>query len=190
MSIWIAARPQINIPGLIDSGKDECHITLAFLGKQANPGIVKEALETKQFDYQQNVWPDEPIVSEITGTAQWVIPGGKMFQVALVQPSIPKVGSTDIYDLRTRLVNKLAMADIKVNDAFPFIPHITLKAIERDETRPTPLQRIATRYMFLIDKLYVCFTNPAYIADPELWTTDYDPKTPEHVNWQLGQPTP
>lgn len=191
MSVWIAARPQVVIPGVIDSNENECHITLAFLGSKVDPRKVKEGLETKQFNYQQNIWPDEPIVCEVTGTAQWVIPqGNRSFQVALVQPSIPKVGSTDIYDLRTRLVNKLNMIHAEPKDTFPFLPHITLPWRDASRDAPNGTPTVKTRHMFLIDKLYVCFTNPNYVTDSSMRTISDDPFEPEYISWELGQPIP
>ena len=49
VTTWIAARPQLVIPGLIDSTQYECHLTLAFLG-DADPAAVKAAVDAGRSD--------------------------------------------------------------------------------------------------------------------------------------------
>ena len=191
VTTWIAARPQLVIPGLIDSTQYECHLTLAFLG-DADPAAVKAKLEDPAIGYYPHHvgWPQEPLVCEATGTAEWVIPDSRRFQVIIVQPSIPAVGRS-IYDERERIKTKLEFASgdndhevYKVNDAFPFIPHITMpfRAPTRDKSG---LPILDTRRMFIIDKLYVCFSNPDYIEQD-----GQNNGVPSHINWEIGKEIP
>lgn len=187
---WIAARPRLVIPGLIDSTQNECHLTMVFLG-DVDPVAVKAKLEDPKIGYYNYTsWPQEPLVCEATGTAEWVIPDSRRFQVIIVQPSIPAVGRS-IYDERERIKTKLEFptADgehevFKANDAFPFIPHVTMPF--RPPTRDkSGLPIIDTRHMFVIDKLYVCFENPEYPGFDAP-----DKPSSSHVNWEIGKETP
>src|SRR5690606_35925331 len=67
---WIEARPKLIIPGIINSLKDECHITLAYLG-DVSPEEVAKALQPSDKSVYYNV-PYEPILCEAHGTARWV----------------------------------------------------------------------------------------------------------------------
>jgi 2'-5' RNA ligase len=153
---WIEARPKLIIPGIINSRKDECHITLAYLG-DVNPEEVAKALQPSDKSVYYNV-PYEPILCEAHGTARWVNADGDHVDVLLVSPPIPKLQTNTIYAERDRIVGKLRADGVKVDDLYPFVPHITLPNGWPADPN-TILQTLETRVMFAIDKLYVSYTE-------------------------------
>lgn len=151
---WIEARPSLHIPGLIDSRTDECHITLAYLG-DVDPEKVAEALNS---DAMYTNIPYEPILSEAHGTARWMNADGDHVDVILVSPPIPKIGNHTIYTERERIMQRLASADIVVDDLYPFVPHITMPGGWPADPKKM-LWTIKARTMFAIDRIYVSYTE-------------------------------
>lgn len=157
MGVWIAARPKLHIPGLINSRVDECHITLGYLGKVDPDDVMAKMQEGSQF-YRSNYWPHQPVICEISGLARWISAEGYHVDVALVAPPIPKLeGSSDIYDLH-RQVQAKVKSDFPVDETYPFVPHITLpNGFDVEATKQRPV--LHSRVMFSITELYVCHTS-------------------------------
>lgn len=172
MGTWIEARPKLVIPGVLNSlSGDECHITMAYLG-DADPTTVHEMMTdvgTKPL-YANSSWPSYgPIVCEISGTAAWRDGNNKLFRVALVQPAVGLLGLHDLYNERDRIINNLkarsGQADypeVRVDETYPFIPHITLPERWQDQITEDGkvnihrnLPELSARVMFVIDAFYV-----------------------------------
>lgn len=119
--VYIAARPKLVVPGLLDHREADVHITMAYLGDQ-DLDAVMAALAEKQY----HRWPNSPILCQINGTAQWVNAEGGFVQVALVQPVIPRIQEHDIYKEREHMLSSLSAAGIYPDKTYPFVPHITL----------------------------------------------------------------
>lgn len=158
MGSWIEARPKLHIPGLIDSQKDECHITLAYLG-DADPADVMGLMQENGQVYRGGYWPSSPVISEVSGLARWITGDGDHVDVALISPPIPKIdGVSNIYDLQERVYNKVNR-EFPVDQTYPFVPHITLPGgfgVDPISARKT----LHARYMFSITELYVSHTTP------------------------------
>lgn len=120
--VYIAARPNLIITGLLDYRQDEVHITMLYLGEVEDVDTVRAALN----DSAYRRWPTEPVLCQIHGTGQWLTVEGGCVQVALVQPVLPRIQNHDIYDERRNMERALNGVGIKVDDTYPFVPHITL----------------------------------------------------------------
>lgn len=145
---FIAARPQLHIPGIIDSRTDEVHITLAYL-KDVEIDAVFEALNTDLY----RGWPTQPILSSVHGSAQWLNNDGAFVSVLLVQPVAKSISRHNIYDERARIESSLLKNKIKLDDTYPFVPHIT-KAFSDTPLRPPVVE---APVMFAIDTLYLSY---------------------------------
>lgn len=145
---FIAARPQLHIPGIIDSRMDEVHITLAYL-KDVEIDAVFEALNTDLY----RGWPTQPILSSVHGSAQWLNNDGAFVSVLLVQPVAKSISRHNIYDERARIESSLLKNKIKLDDTYPFVPHIT-KAFSDTPLRPPVVE---APVMFAIDTLYLSY---------------------------------
>lgn len=148
VNAYIAARPQLHIPGIIDSRKDEVHITLAYL-KDVEVSEVFEALNTDLY----RGWPTSPVLSNVHGSAQWLNNDGDFVSVLLVQPVPKTIARHSIYDERMRIESALLKKNIKLDDTYPFVPHITLSFSE-SPIRPAIIE---APVMFAIDTLYLSF---------------------------------
>jgi len=120
--VYIAARPDLHIPGMLNSREDEVHITMLYLGEVEDVDKVREALN----DSAHRRWPTEPTLCQVYGTGQWVTVGGDFVQVALVQPVLPRIQGHDIYAERYRMERCLSAFGIKHDTTYPFVPHITI----------------------------------------------------------------
>lgn len=145
---FIAARPQLHIPGVIDSRVDEVHITLAYL-KDVEITQVHEALNEDLY----RGWPTAPVLSSVHGSAQWLNNDGAFVSVLLVQPVAKSISRHNIYDERARIESSLLKNKIKLDDTYPFVPHIT-KAFSDEPMRPAT---IIAPVMFAIDTLYLSY---------------------------------
>lgn len=165
---FIAARPQLHIPGIIDSRVDEVHITLAYL-KDVEIDAVFEALNTDLY----RGWPTSPILCNVHGSAQWLNNDGAFVSVLLVQPVAKSISRHSIYDERARIESSLLKNKIKLDDTYPFVPHIT-KEFSDEPMRPAT---VIAPVMFAIDTLYIShqesdgeggtrWSNEALMASP------------------------
>lgn len=146
VNAYIAARPQLHIPGIIDSRVDEVHITLGYL-KDVEIDKVFESLNTDLY----RGWPTSPILSNVHGSAQWLNNEGSFVSVLLVQPVAKTIARHSIYDERARIESSLLKNNIKLDDTYPFVPHITLE-FSANPIRPAIVE---APVMFAIDTLYL-----------------------------------
>lgn len=153
---WIEARPNLHIPGLIDSRTDECHITMVYLG-DIDPEEVVSVLKGNT-DGWGSAMPYETILCEAHGTARWMNADGDHVDVILVSPPIPKIGHHTIYTERDRLLTRLRGGKVEVDDLYPFVPHITIPGGWPADPKKM-LWTIKARTMFAVDKLFVSYTE-------------------------------
>jgi 2'-5' RNA ligase len=173
MGTWIEARPNLVIPGIINTYEgDEAHITMAYLG-DANPAQVQKMMQdTEAKPYLNHGWPAYgSLLCDISGTAQWRDAKNNLFRVLLVQPSLLMPNNPTIYEEQNRIVAKLTSLSgidgfpvVSVDKTYPFVPHITLPDKWQDNSKErcnhgvqysTHLPVISGRVVFGIDALYV-----------------------------------
>lgn len=169
MSTWISTRPNLVIPGVLDTYKgDEAHVTLAYLGDVEHDEVLEVMRSTEAVPgfYATPGWKSEPIVAEISGFAHWRDASNKLFRVALVSPVIPAVTDGSVYSLRGTLMRYLSTQKFAVDGTYPFIPHITLPDRYQEGPEPHPrcqhgqqyniaVPYISQRTMFNLGDLYV-----------------------------------
>jgi len=143
MAVWVSTRPSVQSQ-LIDSTKQEVHITLAFI-----QGVsFSSVFDTVSYWWDCSRYSDWnfPIAANITGMATWIVPH-KYVKVALVETE-----SNTLHRMREDLVAFLNIDTPCVDSTYPFTPHVTL----RESTQPfhyVPLLR--EKIPFTIDNLYV-----------------------------------
>lgn len=147
MGIWISTRPDVVVPGVLDTSRQEAHITLAYLcGKthtdqQATFDNLKKWLET-------NIRPKR-MRARVNGLATWIVPGmaEPYYLVALVATN-----RALLHNWRSELAIRMDQAGFHLNNDFPFLPHITIGHADLPYVKMPVLQDPAE---FWLNNLYV-----------------------------------
>lgn len=149
MGIWVSTRPQLQVPGLIDSGQQEAHITLAYLDKKIHrkddePNIFSELKAWLTDDIKP-----KKIAAQVHGVATWIVPQAaeKYYLVALVS-----TGRGLLHRWRADLVTSIEDGVFALNEDYPFLPHIT---VAKSFAPYTQIPQLDWPVRFSIDNLYV-----------------------------------
>lgn len=148
MGVWISTRPNVMVPGVLDSSQQEAHITLAYLDKRGYRGNTeKQVFNMLKERLVQDTSP-KSMVAYINGLATWIVPGGPepYYLVALVSSN-----HSLLHRWREEIMFSLD-PDFQVNTDYPFLPHITIGCTDLPYSRVPILEN---RVKFNIDNLYV-----------------------------------
>lgn len=145
MGVWISTRPDINIPGVINSENQETHITLIYLDKKAHPDSEQTFLQTKEW-LTADTKPRQA-VAYLNGIATWIVPRTEAPYVLAATVTSPA-----LHNWRNKLAEQITGAGMKISKTFTFNPHITL------ERSRTPYEKIPSLYQqerVVLNNLYV-----------------------------------
>lgn len=123
MGIWVSTRPDVTVPDVIDSSRQEAHITLAYLDKKAHPKVDEEQTFTDLKEWLSQKIKPKKIAAQIHGLATWIVPQAQepYYLVALVAS-----GRGLLHRWRAQMVSCISEAGFVLNEDYPFLPHITL----------------------------------------------------------------
>lgn len=149
MGIWISTRPELNVPGLIDTSKQEAHITLAYLDRSSYED-EEYVWHTGKATLESIVRPKK-IASRINGVATWIAGPPRSERYVLVA-SVASNNSL-LHRWREQIVRDLfEHTGWTVDTAYPFVPHITLA---RSFTPYASVPELVEPVPFRIDNLFI-----------------------------------
>ncbi|MFB7858921.1 2'-5' RNA ligase family protein [Rhodococcus qingshengii] len=150
MSVYLTARPNIVIPGVLDSSTDEAHITLGYIPETPDDERTAQDIHKVLSD---QIMP-RSIESWITGYACWGRTESRDYHLVALVGSM----ANQLMSFRASVVRATALVT-EVDTTFPYNPHITISSGSDPFTSVPALEENTG---FVINNLFVSTDENRY----------------------------
>lgn len=150
MSAYISTRPDIVIPGVLDSSTAKAHITLAYI-PDTHDG---EKISQEVHEILSATMIPRSIESWITGYACWGRAESRDYHLVALVGSM----ANQLMSFRASVVQATSLVT-NVDTTFPYIPHITLSSGSNPFTSVPALEENTG---FVINNLFVSTDENRY----------------------------